>query len=93
MRPPDKPFHPPFYGAHIFRFWIVDAKGHIVFAAGADGFAMLTSSHEGMHDLRVSQCHGGACYATTEVFSHGKYKDAGCATTAIDGGAPTAGCR
>ncbi len=93
VRPPDKPYHQVFYGAHIFRFWLVDARDHIVFASGADGFAVLKSSHGGMRDLRVSQCHGGYCYDTTLMFVHGQYVDAGCTTSAIDGGATTAGCR
>ena len=92
VRPPDKPFFLPFYGAHLFRFWFVDATGRVVFASGADAVAVLRTSHEGMHDLRVSQCHGGACDDTTEVFVHGAYRDAGCTRTAIDGGATSAPC-
>ena len=92
VRPPDKPYHQVFYGAHIFRFWLVDAHDRIVFASGADGFAVLKSSHDGMHDLRVSQCHGGYCHDTRFEFAHGKYAGASCTTTVIDGGTTTAGC-
>ena len=93
VRPPDQPYHQVFYGAHIFRFWLVDAHDRVVFASAADGFAVLKASHGGMHDLRVSQCHGGYCYDATFEFTHGKYADAGCTTTLIDGGTATAGCR
>lgn len=92
VRPPDKPFLMPFYGAHIFRFWFVDARGRIVYASAADGVAVLRSSHDGMHDLRVSQCHGGGCADTTEVFAHGRYEDAGCTKRDIDGGATAVAC-
>ena len=92
VRPPDKPYYLPFYGAHIFRFWFVDARGQIVFASAADAVAVLKSSHAGLHDLRVSQCHGGGCDDTVEVFAHGRYEAAACTTT-TDAGTAVVACR
>ncbi len=92
VRPPTEPYYQPFYGAHTFRFWVVDARGRILLAAQADRFAVLGSVHEGMHDVLVSQCRGGFCYDTTAAFHDGAYRDGACVTRTIDGGATTPQC-
>ena len=92
VRPASDPHYTPFYGAHIFRFWFISSTGNVLLASAADKVSVLDSVHAGMHDLAVSQCHGGACYDTTEVFEHGKYRDATCSTRSLDTGQTSAGC-
>ena len=92
VRPASEPYYMPFYGAHIFRFWVVDAAGHVLLSSAADEVALLDSVHGGMRDLRVSQCRGGVCYDTTELFEHGQYRNGSCATRSIVTGATSAGC-
>ena len=92
VRPASEPYYMPFYGAHIFRFWVVDAAGHVLLSSAADEVALLDAVHGGMRDLRVSQCRGGACYDTTEIFEHGQYRNGRCATRSIVTGATSVGC-
>ena len=93
VRPAAQPHASAFYGAHTFRFWFVDAGGRVLFTSSADKVAVLPSVHEGMHDLRVSQCRGGECFETDEVFEHGRYRDGACVTTSIASGQSSPGCR
>ncbi|HEX7688601.1 MAG TPA: hypothetical protein VF453_12895 [Burkholderiaceae bacterium] len=93
VRPATQPHANAFYGAHTFRFWFVDAGGRLLFTSTADKVAVLPSVHEGMHDLRVSQCRGGECFETDEVFERGRYRDGACVTTSIASGQASAGCR
>lgn len=93
VRPATTPRAAAFYGAHTFRFWFVGAGSKVVFASSADRVAILETAHEGMRDLRVSQCRGGACFETTEVFEHGAYRDGACVTRDIESGRTTPGCQ
>lgn len=92
VRPAAQPHASAFYGAHTFRFWFVDAGGRLLFTSTADQVAVLPSVHEGMHDLRVSQCRGGECFETDEVFERGRYRNGACVATSIASGQASLGC-
>jgi hypothetical protein len=92
VRPASEPRYAPYYGAHVFRFWFIDAARHVVYASSADKVSLLGSQHEGMHDLLVSQCRSGYCYDTTVIFERGQYRDGSCSTTVLDTGHTSAGC-
>jgi hypothetical protein len=84
VRPATDPYYSPFYGAHIFRFWIVTAQGKLLFTAAADGFSVLPNISNNMNDLMISQCYGGYCYDTTMTYSHGQYRNQSCQKTPIE---------
>lgn len=92
VRPSSEPHHVPFYGAHTFRFWVVGADQHVLLSSAGDQFAVLSSSHESMHDVMVSQCRAGVCYDTTLIFSNGGYHDGSCATRSLADRQTVPGC-
>ena len=93
VRPTADPNCHAFYGAHVFTFWIVDSRQRIVFSATADEFTVLKTSHKGMRDLLVSQCHGGYCYRSTLAFDAHSYQAMSCATVTIATEESVPGCQ
>ena len=75
-----------FYGAHIFNYWILDEHGKVVFSSASDKFSVMEDTHNGMHDLLISQCYGGRCYDTRLFFHDGRYNEGEC--TAVEIAAP-----
>lgn len=83
VRPASEPYYSPFYGAHIFKFWLVTEHGKLLLTTAADKFSVLPNVSNNMHDLMISQCYGGYCYDTTLVYSHGQYRNQSCQKTLI----------
>lgn len=75
---PRSEIYSTFYGAHIFRFWILDKNSKIIFADAADTFSVSSGKYHGMSILISSSCYRGYCFETTYVFSKGKYSPSSC---------------
>jgi hypothetical protein len=74
IRPAKVPYYPVFYGAHTFRFWVVNVKGKVLLSGSADSVSFLNSVHDGMRDIMLTQCRSGTCYNTPEVYGSGEYQ-------------------
>jgi hypothetical protein len=74
IRPAKEPYYPVFYGAHTFRFWVVNVKGKVLLSGSADSVSFLNSIHDGMRDIMLTQCRSGTCYDTPEVYGSGEYR-------------------
>jgi hypothetical protein len=74
IRPAQEPYYPVFYGAHTFRFWVVNVKGKVLLSGSADSVSFLNSVHDGMRDIMLTQCRSGTCYDTLEVYGRGEYQ-------------------
>jgi hypothetical protein len=85
VRPALKPYCSAFYGAHLFRYWIVTAtvKGkHATyrtrFKNGGDGVGVLPTSTHGLRDLLIYDHTARSQFWTTLVFDGHEYKQANC---------------
>lgn len=92
VRPASRPYCSAFYGEHGYAFWLVDADRRVIYASLADALDVLPSSHNGMRDLLVSQCHDGYCYRTTVIFSTQSWREQSCTTTSLQTGVTVPGC-
>lgn len=67
LRPALDPYCHTFYGAHLFRYWLVaernagEPRFAIEFAGGGDAFEVLPETHGGHYELSMTNCFGGGC--------------------------------
>jgi hypothetical protein len=83
IRPAKEPYYPVFYGAHTFRFWVVNVKGKVLLSGSADSVSVLNSIHDGMRDIMFTQCRSGTCYDTAEVYVNGEYQSGSISVRSI----------
>ncbi|NVM75977.1 hypothetical protein FHW83_001764 [Duganella sp. SG902] len=85
VRPALKPYCSAFYGAHLFRYWLVTrnatGKGaayRTIFKSGSDGVGVLPSSANGYNDLLVYSHNALSQYWVVLKFDGREYKEASC---------------
>lgn len=83
VRPAFDPYMQSLYGAHTFFYWIVGANGSVLLTSASDRLAVLSETHNGMRDLLISQCHGGWCFETRQVFDGRRYGPGVCEASEI----------
>lgn len=72
VRPATEPYLSTFYGAHVFRYWII-GNGKIIFLSASDRFSILSSSHNNMRDIVVTNYRGGWIYDDRYIFNSKKF--------------------
>lgn len=83
VRPNFDPYLQSLYGAHTFHYWIVGANGSVLLTSASDRLAVLSDAHNGMRDLLISQCHGGWCFETRQIFDGRQYEPSVCEASEI----------
>lgn len=92
VRPALEPYCHTFYGAHVFRFWLIagarDAtpKTYKVRYAGVgDNFEVLPSTTNGSYDIEVTNCTAWRCLTVSMKFDGKKYVPSRCVETTSRG--------
>ena len=85
VRPALRPYCGAFYGAHLFRYWLVTShrKGgrisyRIVFKSGGDEATVLSHSTNGYRDLVLVGHNALESYTSTWHFNGSKYEPGSC---------------
>ncbi|MCW7541017.1 YdcF family protein [Aquabacterium sp. A7-Y] len=85
VRPALKPYCMTFYGAHLFRYWLVEERRgpHRIrrtvryFGAG-DAFAVLPTQHAKMYDIEDTGCTASTCDVIRSEFDGSRYVATRC---------------
>jgi hypothetical protein len=85
VRPALKPYCNAFYGAHVFRFWLIAGdKGatpktyKVRYAGAADDFQVLPSTGNGSCDIAETNCTAWRCLTVFMKFDGEKYAPFRC---------------
>ncbi|MBV1775436.1 hypothetical protein KSF73_06870 [Burkholderiaceae bacterium DAT-1] len=96
VRPALKPYCFAFYGAHLYRYWLVsvhmvDGKPtyQIDFKNGGDGIQVLNSRTHGMHDLIANYALAYQMYHVRLQYDGRQYKSHRCIVDEYDNGMVT----
>jgi len=80
VRPALKPYCHTFYGAHLFRFWLITGdKGatpktyKVRYAGAGDNFQVLPSTSNGNYDIAETNCSAWRCLTVFMKFDGEKY--------------------
>ena len=80
VRPALEPYCMAFYGAHLFRYWLVTVqkeagkeKTRILFANGGDAFEILPEETMGYYDIATTGCTARDCGTANWKFDGKKY--------------------
>ncbi len=91
LRPALQPYCFTFYGAHLFRYWLIaereqaGAKHYAVLWSGiGDAFEVLPAITYGQYTIRETNCTATACRTRELRFNGQAYSDAHCTRTAFD---------
>lgn len=91
MRPAHKPYCFTFYGAHLFRFWLmVERPGRsgqryqVRYAGVGDFFEVLPSLSHGRHDITETNCTASRCGTRWYRFDGERYRAYRCAEESYD---------
>lgn len=91
LRPALQPYCFTFYGAHLFRYWLIvereqaGAKHYAVLWSGiGDAFEVLPAITYGQYAIRETNCTATACRTRQLRFNGQAYSDARCTRTAFD---------
>ncbi|MDR2851662.1 MAG: hypothetical protein LBV61_01160 [Burkholderiaceae bacterium] len=82
IRPTNDPYISFFYGAHVFRYWIISDK-KIIFSSSSDSVSILSTSHHGMKDIVTSNYRGGYMYNETYRFGVNGYQAYSCQANSV----------
>ncbi|MBB5019068.1 hypothetical protein HNQ59_002366 [Chitinivorax tropicus] len=85
VRPALAPYCQTFYGAHLFRFWLINAqtiKGktqyQVLFSGIGDVFEVLSSTHHQQYDLIQTNCTASSCIKEKLQFNGQQYQAVEC---------------
>lgn len=91
LRPALQPYCFTFYGAHLFRYWLIaereqaGTKHYAVLWSGiGDAFEVLPAISHGQYSIRETNCTATACRTRELRFNGQAYSDAHCSRTAFD---------
>jgi hypothetical protein len=85
VRPAHKPYCFTFYGAHLFRYWLLSVKTEpqgkaykIRFVGVGDEFQVLRSASHGNYDIAETNCTASSCFTVTLRHDGVKYVPLRC---------------
>lgn len=91
VRPALTPYCHALYGAHLFRYFLVEearssGKPHLTlrFQDGGDAFTIYRTRHNGLNDIEAVGCIATECRALRLSFDGRAYRPAGCARLTHD---------
>ncbi len=89
MRPAREPYCVAFYGAHVFRFWLmVERSGQpyqVRHAGAGDAFEAQANLSHGRHDIAETNCTASGCATRWYRFNGVRYHAYRCTQTSDDG--------
>ena len=79
------------YGAHLFRYFLVERRAktgrwRIAFADGGDAFAVFARTHHGLNDIEPTGCDAGHCGSDRMIFDGVRYRSSQCHVTTWETG-------
>jgi hypothetical protein len=94
VRPALDPYCFALYGAHLFRYFLVEAQAQpsgparyrIVFAEAGDRLAIYSRASHGLYDIEPTTCTAGECWSTRLRFNGADYLPVSCSHTKFIGG-------
>ena len=85
VRPALEPYCFTFYGAHVFRYWLITENNdtskksyRILYAGIGDYFEVLQSKHSGYFDIMEKNCTAIRCVDSTMHYNGREYKPYSC---------------
>jgi len=92
LRPALQPYCDVFYGAHLFRYWLVveevnkNKKSYeIRFSGGGDEFKVLKSLHNRNYDISTTSCNARLCESIWWQFDNDRYTPHRCVKRIFNG--------
>jgi len=90
LRPAPTPYCTTFYGAHIFRYWLIaenDARGaksvSVLWAGAGDFFEVMSSISHGRYEIAETNCTASTCHTRRMRFNGRSYADYRCMQTGV----------
>lgn len=100
VRPALEPYCQTFYGAHLFRYWLVavnergTSKIYSVRHAGvADAFEVLSSAVNGSYDITETNCNAVRCGTVVMKFDGKRYVPFRCSERSAGEGGDYSACQ
>lgn len=84
VRPALQPYCQTFYGAHLFRFWLVSQTQQqftVDYAGVGDAFEVLPSQTNGHYDISETNCTASRCSTVEMKYGKNGYKPNRCSET------------
>lgn len=84
VRPTLQPYCQTFYGAHLFRFWLVSQSKQqftVDYAGIGDAFEVLPSQTNGHYDISETNCNASSCGTVEMKCGKSGYKPSRCSET------------
>lgn len=84
VRPALQPYCQTFYGAHLFRFWLVSQTQQqfvVDYAGAGDAFEVLPSQTNGHYDISETNCTASSCGTVEMQYGKNGYKPSRCSET------------
>jgi hypothetical protein len=85
VRPSLEPYCQTFYGAHLFRFWLIAGTVDSIpmtykvrYAGTGDYFEVLPSTSNGNYDIAETNCTAWRCLTVSKRFDGKKYEPFRC---------------
>jgi hypothetical protein len=75
---PRSEIYSSFYGAHIFRYWVLNKYNEIIFSDTGDIFKVTSEKYNGMKNIISDSCFRGYCFGTTYIYKKYKYEPFSC---------------
>ena len=92
VRPAMEPYCGALYGAHLFRYFLVEQQRgrskpryRIIFENGGDAFAVYRRISHGLNDIEPGGCIASGCRSARMSFDGHQYKPVRCFLTTWDG--------
>ncbi len=88
VRPALTPYCSALYGAHLFRYFLLEERGagahlayRIVFQDGGDDFQVFSTVRHGLNDIEPAGCISGLCQSARLSFDGHRYRPIRCSRT------------
>lgn len=84
VRPALQPYCQTFYGAHLFRFWLVSQTQQqftVDYAGVGDAFEVLPSQTNDHYDISETNCNASSCSTVEMKYGKNGYKPSRCSET------------
>jgi hypothetical protein len=88
VRPSLEPYCEALYGAHLFRYFLVDEQPsasrsfyRVVYQNGSDSFAIYRQQNHGLNDIEATGCIAIECRSARMSFDGREYRTVQCSRT------------
>jgi hypothetical protein len=81
----------PLYGAHLFRYFLVEERAgryRMSFQGGGDVFAVYPRLSHGLNDIETTGCNARECWTARWVYNGTRYRPGWCTREWLDGSRP-----